>query len=206
MEKKNVRVPKQKRSIAKKEQIIEAARRVFNRDGFFGATTDEIAKEAGVSVGSIYSYFTDKKDILLACCHLFGKGLTEDICEEIGNLSDTGDIQETVRRTIEILTKSHSGQSLLYHDEVMSLRYRDDDVKKYFIDIQETMMDAVTNAMESKGYAFQYPEEQTFLLFQMLDSIVDELVFGQKSNINHDILIRQCIQLIVSMLTKKENP
>lgn len=205
MERKNVRVPQQKRSIAKKEQIIEAASRVFNRDGFFGTTTDEIAKEAGFSVGSIYSYFTDKKDILIACCNRFGKSLTEDICAEIGNLSDTGDIYETVIRVIEILNKSHQGQSQLYHDEVMSLRYRDEDMKNYFINIQASLMKAVTETMAAKGYIFRHREEQTFLLFQMMEGIEDELAFHEKPNIDHDILIQQCARLIVSMLSKRED-
>lgn len=204
MEKKNLRVPQQKRSIAKKEQIIEAAERVFKRSGFFGTTTDEIAKEAGFSVGSVYSYFADKKDILIACCNRFGQSLTDDICEEIGNLSDTGDIQETIRRAVEILQKSHVGYSHIYHDEVMSLQYRDADVKNYFIGIQKSLMDAVMKAMDSKGYAFTYPEEQTFLLFQMLEGIEDELAFHENPKIDHDILIQQCVQLIASMLTKKE--
>lgn len=205
MDGKSVRIPKQKRSIEKKEKIIEAAECVFNRKGFFGTTTDDIANEAGFSVGSVYSYFTDKKDILLACCNRFGQSLTDDVCDEISHLTDAGDIQHTARRALEILQKSHTTQSRLYHDEVMSLKYRDEDIKDYFIHIQKSLMDAVMKAMDSKGYAFTYPEEQTFLLFQMLEGIEDELAFHENPKIDHDIMIEQCVRLIVSMLTKKES-
>lgn len=42
-------------------QVLEGARRVFLRDGFEGASVDEIAREAGVSKATLYSYFPDKR-------------------------------------------------------------------------------------------------------------------------------------------------
>ncbi|MFP4661190.1 MAG: TetR/AcrR family transcriptional regulator [Halanaerobiales bacterium] len=52
------------RSPEKKESIRKAAIRIIAEEGFHNCTTDKIAEEAGVSVGTIYNYFTDKKDIL----------------------------------------------------------------------------------------------------------------------------------------------
>lgn len=43
------------------EQVLEGARDVFLREGFEGASVDEIAKQAGVSKATLYSYFPDKK-------------------------------------------------------------------------------------------------------------------------------------------------
>ncbi|MFV0408215.1 MAG: TetR/AcrR family transcriptional regulator [Paracoccus sp. (in: a-proteobacteria)] len=42
-------------------QVLEGARRVFMRDGFAGASVDDIAREAAVSKATLYSYFSDKK-------------------------------------------------------------------------------------------------------------------------------------------------
>lgn len=42
-------------------QVIEGARAIFLRDGFEGATVDDIAREAGVSKATLYSYFPDKR-------------------------------------------------------------------------------------------------------------------------------------------------
>lgn len=49
---------------SKKEQIREAAISVICKEGFHKATTDQIAKKAGVGVGTIYNYFNNKDDIL----------------------------------------------------------------------------------------------------------------------------------------------
>lgn len=42
-------------------QVLKGARTVFLRDGFEGASVDEIAREAGVSKATLYSYFPDKR-------------------------------------------------------------------------------------------------------------------------------------------------
>lgn len=42
-------------------QVLEGARAVFLRDGFEGASVDEIAREASVSKATLYSYFPDKR-------------------------------------------------------------------------------------------------------------------------------------------------
>jgi AcrR family transcriptional regulator len=51
---------------ARREQIVEAATRVFAAKGFRRATTREVAREAGVSEGTIYNYFEDKDALLMA--------------------------------------------------------------------------------------------------------------------------------------------
>lgn len=46
-------------------QVIEGARTVFLRDGFEGASVDDIAREAAVSKATLYSYFPDKRVLFL---------------------------------------------------------------------------------------------------------------------------------------------
>ena len=43
------------------DQVLEGARQVFLTDGFEGASVDDIAKAAGVSKATLYSYFPDKR-------------------------------------------------------------------------------------------------------------------------------------------------
>ncbi|CUH67066.1 putative HTH-type transcriptional regulator YvdT [Thalassovita autumnalis] len=43
------------------DQVLQGAREVFMADGFSGASVDDIAKAAGVSKATLYSYFPDKR-------------------------------------------------------------------------------------------------------------------------------------------------
>lgn len=49
------------------ERILTAARQLFGQSGFRGTTTADIARAAGIAEGTIYRYYRDKKELLIAC-------------------------------------------------------------------------------------------------------------------------------------------
>lgn len=59
-------------------QVLEGARKVFLRDGFEGASVDDIAREAEVSKATLYSYFSDKR---LMFIEVFRAELTRDTAD-----------------------------------------------------------------------------------------------------------------------------
>ena len=50
----------------RRQEIIEAARRCFLRNGFHQTTTDEICHEAAITPGGLYHYFDSKEAIISA--------------------------------------------------------------------------------------------------------------------------------------------
>lgn len=54
------RKPRQSRSRATVDAILQATAQVLVRDGYQKATTNRIAERAGVSVGTLYQYFPNK--------------------------------------------------------------------------------------------------------------------------------------------------
>lgn len=58
------RKPKQERARELTEVVIEAAQRVFKSTDFTKATTNRIAQVAGVSIGSLYQYFSNKDSLI----------------------------------------------------------------------------------------------------------------------------------------------
>jgi AcrR family transcriptional regulator len=53
------------RRLITRAQLLDAAERVFARDGLRGASVDAIASEAGYSTGAVYSNFKGKEDLFL---------------------------------------------------------------------------------------------------------------------------------------------
>jgi AcrR family transcriptional regulator len=60
------RRPRQARSRATWEAILEAASQILERRGPAALTTNAVAERAGVSIGTLYQYFADKRAILVA--------------------------------------------------------------------------------------------------------------------------------------------
>ena len=60
------RISRSERKARTREELLVAARSVFLRRGFHGATLEEIADEAGYTKGAVYSNFAGKDDLYLA--------------------------------------------------------------------------------------------------------------------------------------------
>lgn len=58
---------------------MDAAARVLEREGDRAATTNRIAREAGVSPGSLYQYFADRDELLLEVSHRFVERFEEQV-------------------------------------------------------------------------------------------------------------------------------
>lgn len=77
------RLPRQARSRAKVAALVAAAERLFVTHGYDAVTADAIASAAGVSTGTFYSYFGDKRDALIVL-------LAERIDEVLGVAPGSG--------------------------------------------------------------------------------------------------------------------
>src|SRR5437660_9768664 len=54
-------------AVERRQAVLDTACRVFSRTSYRGATTAEIAREAGISEPILYRHFGSKRDLYLAC-------------------------------------------------------------------------------------------------------------------------------------------
>lgn len=64
---------------ARRTQILRGAAEVFAKKGFHKATTKEIAQAAQVAEGTIYNYFENKRELLLAMVQMFATASLQEI-------------------------------------------------------------------------------------------------------------------------------
>ena len=83
----------------KPQQIIEAAVRVFARQGYFNSRVSDVAREAGIAAGTIYLYFKTKEDILIT---LFREKMATFVASLRRAISDEPDAVLAERLTREI--------------------------------------------------------------------------------------------------------
>ena len=64
---------------ARRDQILNAARRCFLRDGFHATSMQDLFAEAGLSSGAVYRYFASKDDVIIAIAEDNMRGVVEMI-------------------------------------------------------------------------------------------------------------------------------
>jgi AcrR family transcriptional regulator len=90
------RMTREQSRAATRERLLAAARSVFARSGFHGASVEEIASEAGFSTGALYSNFDGKEDLFLVL-------MEREIAEH------AREIVEAVRPSDSVAERAHGG-------------------------------------------------------------------------------------------------
>ncbi|MFV5380750.1 TetR/AcrR family transcriptional regulator [Acinetobacter pittii] len=92
--------PRQARSVATFEAILEAAARILESLGFAGFNTNAVAELAGVSIGSLYQYFPSKDALIVELIRRERAKLSSRIVEAIQQ-SDASDLKEKLKLIID---------------------------------------------------------------------------------------------------------
>lgn len=94
------RKPRQSRAQATCDAILTATAQILVKDGYDAASTNNVARVAGVSVGSLYQYFSSKEALVMAVMERYrAEGLT-DLEEGMARLSGT-----TLREALRLLIR-----------------------------------------------------------------------------------------------------
>ena len=154
---KSVREPIQQRSIKTKNKIMKAAYKIFASKGIHGTTAREIAEKAGVSNGSFYSYFKNKKALLLEMLedylevhyHTIWRSLDGFNLSEIG--TEVG--HEAIRSVLDSVFEAYE-ISPHFHRQTHALRYSDPDIKRIFDREREREIDQISYLLEKTSHRF----------------------------------------------------
>jgi len=115
--------------------------------GYHGTNARDIAEEAGVSVGSFYSYFEDKKAIFM---EIFRKHSEERTLEIIRNIpEDSIKEKQGVHQIIRAILDANA-LSPEFHREVMALRYSDPEIEALYQRIHSQSIDIFVELLRSR--------------------------------------------------------
>ena len=84
------------KSIAIRKSILDSATEVFAKTGFYKAKAIEIAHKANIAVGTIYNYFKNKDDILIAIFEERIGELTRSLKKTLQGIDDPDEKLETI--------------------------------------------------------------------------------------------------------------
>ncbi len=197
------RKPKQTRSVQLVSDILEAAAHVFAEEGFDRASTNKIAKRAGVSVGSIYQYFPDKEALIEAIVEKRVEMLREMIFDRLMSMMDRP-YTEASEAILRIYVDFVSAEPHLMRVLIDRL--------SPFGGSSQTLLNSRQTHEAAKLYLFRYANEldiddldvAVFLSTSVVAAIGSRIALAPPDGIPKDVLIKHTIKMLSRYVGAKE--
>lgn len=103
------RTPRQARSTETVSAILEAAAQVLEAGGLAAFTTNAVAERAGVSIGTLYQYFSDKSALLMALASQEMQRALENVGSAMRGEADSS-VEDRVRAMVRAMVHAFRGR------------------------------------------------------------------------------------------------
>ena len=105
----------------RRRQIVDAAVNLFIENGFHKTTTRQIAREAKISIGSLYEYIASKEDVLYLVCYAIHAEIRQGVDEALKRVNKGENPLIGVIREYFYVCNRMSDHILLIYQETQSL-------------------------------------------------------------------------------------
>lgn len=179
----NLRKPKQARSKQMAEKILETALGLFCDKGYYGTTTNEIARQAQISIGSLYAYYHDKDAIfmeILAQYHQWFLSMFDVINNDENHMIYLENKKKWLYILLDELIKRHMAVKKL-NRELNALYYTKSEVRTVIDEQTRKIKGAILQMIQDDpaGISSDHPEITVLLMVDFISTIVDRIVFDE---------------------------
>ena len=196
----NTRMPTQKRSIEKRNKIIEKGFDLICEKGYHNISTPDIAKAAGVSTGIIYQYFTDKKEIFIEGVKAFSNNIMFPLHDLIENQNlNINNVETIVKEIIDLYIKNHA-ISKKAHEELMAMSHLDEDISNIFISSEFDLTHKIVELLNKNNITIKNPTEKIHIAIAIIENYCHEIVYHKHDEINYSIMEQEVINLIINLI------
>ena len=196
--KNEIREPRQKRSIEKKNKIVKAGYELFSEVGYYGTNTAEIAKRAGVSTGIVYGYFQDKRDILINVLNIYINDVFAPIFNIINEIIPPINYDVLIKDVLDAVIDVHKNNEKI-HEALHGLTSTDEVVKNEFIKLEDDFTIKIAKKLEILNEKMSYKKEKIHLAMNLIQSFAHEYVFDKHDYIDYDYLKETVVKTIVNL-------
>jgi AcrR family transcriptional regulator len=99
------------KAVRTRQELVDAARRVFERIGYFDASVADIVREAGVAHGSFYTYFPSKQAVWVCVVAEVGRQVDEAVASSHDD--QLGDAYEALDRSNRAFLDAYRANSAI---------------------------------------------------------------------------------------------
>ena len=194
------RIPTQKRSIEKKNRIIEKGFEIICEKGYYNISTPDIAKAADVSTGIIYQYFTDKKEIFVEGMKNYSYNIMFPVLKilEKSNLSQDN-MKNILNEIIDVYIKHHMTAKKA-HKELVAMSNLDDEILQIIKDNELLLTKKLVEALERNNISIKNPTEKMHILIGIIENLCHEIVYHKHADLDNNIMKEEVLNLLTYLL------
>ena len=198
-----VREPRQKRAIEKKEKIIKAGFDLICSNGYHSTNTAEIAKEAGVSTGIVYQYFKDKRSIFLEGLEEYGDDIFFPMLKDDSDFK-IDDFDKVMKDMIKYHIEEHKVSSIA-HEEITAMIHSDEEVAKYYYRKELDLTEKIKGILLKNHFRDNHLEERVHIALGMIENLCHEVIYHKHKDMDYDIMTDLVINNIKELFKKDLN-
>lgn len=194
----NRRRPQQDRARQTIEIILDAVAEVLKRDGISAVTTNRIAEVAGVSIGSVYQYFPDKRAIFVALHQRHIEHIDRLIQATLVENADAT-LETLFRAMIDAMVDAHTPDPLLYALMYSEVPHRAEGTKDFAV----RMHGAFRLAIAAKAHEItrkSNPDRMAFVVAHMVDSLSHGAVLHRPRGLSLEDAKEEIAQAVLAYL------
>jgi AcrR family transcriptional regulator len=193
--------PKQERSRQTYQVILQGAIKVIRRDGLPKLSTNKVAEESGVSIGSLYQYFPSKQAIVAALIDQIFEVEYERIKNALASMSPKMGARQIVKNIFEFYYKAEV-TDLAYRRaliESVSIVDKAAEALRFHRSVGELFISFVTSNYPGSGEIKDY-QTMTFFIQYFLKAVAMSSVDQEVFEVNREHLIDELAENLMNLL------
>jgi TetR/AcrR family fatty acid metabolism transcriptional regulator len=144
-----VRIVSKRKDTEKHHRIIEAATKVFAKNGFYQSKIAQIAKEAGVADGTIYIYFENKDDILISLFEEQMKAVLDNMTLQLTKIDDPAEKLEIFASThLDLIEKNKDMAEIIQVELRQSGKFMKEYKNERFLEYLDIIGDIISEGQK----------------------------------------------------------
>ncbi len=197
-----VRKPVQKRSQEKKEKIKNVAIKLFSEKGYHNVSTNEIAKNASISIGTLYNYFSDKKAIYDELVGDLYTQILSQITPEVLSPSDSPIV--LIERYVNLIMEGHTYMTN-FQREITALSYQNAEFRKLDDNYRAIATEKILLLLQKYEHYLRITNLDTvsFILQTCIEAVIHEVQFYEVPY-DKSAIIKELIQMLSRYLFRDE--
>jgi AcrR family transcriptional regulator len=193
------RRPKQRRSRQTVDAILEAVIRLLKRRGANAITTNRIAEIAGVSIGSVYQYFPDKRAIFVALHQRHVDSIDRMIQSKLVEHA-ASPLKDLVRAMVEGMVEAHETDPELYELLFAQVPHRADGTQEFAVRLHGVFRLAIAaRAHEMKKS--RDLDKVVFVVTHMVDALSHGAVLRRPPGLSLTEAKEEAVKAVLAYLT-----